>query len=728
MNAKLVQAIALVLLGGLIYSTSFLTPAINAGREKMNMFGQTDVQEVAPPEYAFAIQAFGAFRGLLTDIAFIRAESLKQEGRYYDAMQLASWICKLQPRFPSVWEFHSWNMAWNISVTTYTPEERWNWVYNGVKLIRDEGIVWNPRAVNLYKQLAWIFNNKMSENVDEFHRTYKRNWAMKMHLVLGPPPDPLGDYRPDQPFEAIENQIGDDLLANVARREKEIKDLAKEEIRKNNPDWEISEEKVNTASRPANDPALLTYRIVQKAFYDFIKHIGQAPPTLKDLYAATPDTQPMVAALREMGVPISDARLGEDTYTAADGLERTFFLRYRKLLDRKFALRSIVSKTEVVDPDMENVAKLGEILGVKTANAAGLEVVRFLQRKVLREVYKLEPAKMASLIGAFGPLDWRVVDSQSLYWVNEGLIAGGETVSKIGNDKTNTARLIFFSLRNLFHRNRLTFEPCFEDVNLSYMNYAPDLNIIEPMHKAFFTYGPLIDPEPTTTGAGGTFKTGHVNFLIESIQLLWFANRKDEAARYYQYLRDNYAFTDTGERNHTFDMPLPDFVVAQFVSNMDGSENEMRDAVNGVISYAFDVLSNGDLAQYNLLLSQAAAWHRKYNNPKSEAGKESDRINLAPIPELCADILRSKFRDPAAGQELTLRKARLWMYLPPNLQMAIYDDVQSALSAECNLWSYDPARAFPEPKGMADYRATHPGRKREEDKKKDIDTPAQNVQ
>ena len=60
-------------------------------------------------------------------------------------------------------------MAWNISVTTYTPEERWNWVYNGVKLLRDEGIPLNPRAVNLYKQLAWTYNNKMSETLDDFH-------------------------------------------------------------------------------------------------------------------------------------------------------------------------------------------------------------------------------------------------------------------------------------------------------------------------------------------------------------------------------------------------------------------------------------------------------------------------------------------------------------------------------------------------------------------------------
>jgi hypothetical protein len=169
LNPRVVQIIALLACIGLLFGSSRLISPINRGRADMNMTGMTadDPMQSAPPEYAFAIQALGAFRGLLTNVMFIRATELKEKGRYYDAMQLASWICKLQPRFPSVWEFQSWNMAWNISVTTYTPEERWNWVYNGVKLVRDEGIKYNPRAVNLYKQIAWIFVNKMSETIDE---------------------------------------------------------------------------------------------------------------------------------------------------------------------------------------------------------------------------------------------------------------------------------------------------------------------------------------------------------------------------------------------------------------------------------------------------------------------------------------------------------------------------------------------------------------------------------
>src|SRR5512136_173376 len=117
-NARLVQLLALVACAALVAAASSRIGAINAGRRALNTMGSESPLENAPPEYAFFIQAFGAFRGLIVDIAFVRAEQFKEEGRFFDAMQLAKWICTLQPHFPTVWEFAAWNMSWNISVTT----------------------------------------------------------------------------------------------------------------------------------------------------------------------------------------------------------------------------------------------------------------------------------------------------------------------------------------------------------------------------------------------------------------------------------------------------------------------------------------------------------------------------------------------------------------------------------------------------------------------------------
>ena len=106
---------------------------------------QSNIYEELPPEYAWVTAAGGTFRGIAADILWARAEKLKEEGKYYELHQLAKWICTLEPRFGQVWQFQAWNMSYNISVAMHTADERWHWVYNGIRLLRDEGIPNNEK-------------------------------------------------------------------------------------------------------------------------------------------------------------------------------------------------------------------------------------------------------------------------------------------------------------------------------------------------------------------------------------------------------------------------------------------------------------------------------------------------------------------------------------------------------------------------------------------------------
>lgn len=703
MNPRLVQLIALALSAGLLTAAAQFTEPINYRRQHMNMIGTKNPQENAPPEYAFAIQAFGAFRGILTNIAFIRAEEYKQAGRYYDAMQLADWISKLQPRFPSVWEFLSWNMAWNISVTTYTPEERWNWVYNGAKLIRDQGLFYNPAAINLYKQLAWIFVNKMSETTDDFHLYYKRNWAWRMHLVLGAPPDPLGEYDPKQPFEAVEAGGLDVLFAQVAGRRPPPPPA-----------------KGSAAAPTVAGDEIDAFAITQKAFYDRVKAIADAPDTLAQLRTAVPEAAAMIGPLRDLNCRISDDKLDEDEYWAhPDGLAWTFFYRVR-LLGESPGMLQRIARAHPDDPDQAAREAFDRIVGIRAGNPAGAALVRFMQKKVLREVYKLKAERMAELTRAFGPIDFRVVDAHSLYWVQEGLIAGNETISRFGNDKVNTARLIFFSLRNLHLRNRITFEPYTDDVTYAYFNMDTDLNFIKPMHDAFTTYGPMLEPSDEKGGAGETYKTGHVNFLIEAIRTLYFAGRQREAQFYYDYLRENYGLNSDGTPNQNYRMTLHDHVMTMFTEAID--VKEAGQAINGLFATAFSALSQGNMGQYNMLVGKAADVYRNY-----QTDERADKVRFPPIRELQSDVLQFWLRQPATDMGVTVNKARLWLYLPLYLKQAVYDDAIEQLKIECERASFDVAVAFPEPPGMEEYRKLRPDRRAKEEKKT-ADTPAQQFQ
>lgn len=183
-----VQLAALIAAGICIALAARLQTPINEERKELQLVLNSDIYRELPPKYAWVSAAGGTFRGIAADILWARAEDLKQEGKYYESHQLAKWICTLQPRFAAVWSFQAWNMAYNISVATFTERERWQWVYNGIRLLRDEGIPNNDKVIPLYHQLAWTFNHKVGARADDFHWTYKRIWAGTMENLLGRPP------------------------------------------------------------------------------------------------------------------------------------------------------------------------------------------------------------------------------------------------------------------------------------------------------------------------------------------------------------------------------------------------------------------------------------------------------------------------------------------------------------------------------------------------------------
>lgn len=162
-----------------------LTEPINRQRAELQLTYNPDTGHAIPADIALAQAALGSFRGLAVDFLWQRAKQMKQDGQYREANQLSRWICNLQPRFEGVWVFHAWNMAYNISVATHTPEERWDWVNKGVRLLRGEAIDANPNSVVLQKELAWIFFHKFGGMSDDMHWYYRRRLASEWQAVLG---------------------------------------------------------------------------------------------------------------------------------------------------------------------------------------------------------------------------------------------------------------------------------------------------------------------------------------------------------------------------------------------------------------------------------------------------------------------------------------------------------------------------------------------------------------
>jgi len=184
---KIICFVCIVLAIGLFIGAGIQLDSINRQRQDMNLI--IDTPENIPPSLAFATIATGAFRGLVVDILWMRADKLKEEGQFFDARQLAEWITILQPRFASVWEFHAWNMAYNISVAipATQPDQRWQWVRNGYELLRDEAIdKYKLKNITLFRELGRIFQHKIGGVSDDAHKYYKLQLALALEPLLGP--------------------------------------------------------------------------------------------------------------------------------------------------------------------------------------------------------------------------------------------------------------------------------------------------------------------------------------------------------------------------------------------------------------------------------------------------------------------------------------------------------------------------------------------------------------
>ena len=185
MRDRFVEAIASATLIGCLAAAGVLMPSITRQRQELQLVISTEGTRGMPPHVALATAALGTFRGLAVDFLWVRADALQDKGEFFEAQTLSQWITALQPRFPKVWGFQAWNLAYNISVSTKEPAERWVWINRGINLLRLQGIPLNPGDANLPMELGWLFFHKIGGKNDREHWYYKARLAREFREFLG---------------------------------------------------------------------------------------------------------------------------------------------------------------------------------------------------------------------------------------------------------------------------------------------------------------------------------------------------------------------------------------------------------------------------------------------------------------------------------------------------------------------------------------------------------------
>ena len=175
---------ALMVLALIFFSASARMQVwLNQDRQLLGITKLTPLEN-APPVLAFTSVALGGFRGLIANALWIRASDMQENEKYFEMVQLADWITKLEPHFVQVWLEQAWNMSYNISVKFKDPEDRWRWVMRGITLLRDEGLKYNPDETLIYREISWLFQHKIGQNLDDAHMTYKYHWAEEMNQIF----------------------------------------------------------------------------------------------------------------------------------------------------------------------------------------------------------------------------------------------------------------------------------------------------------------------------------------------------------------------------------------------------------------------------------------------------------------------------------------------------------------------------------------------------------------
>ncbi len=622
---RIVQLVALsCALVALLVAALFMVPRVKAQRAALQLGFAFKPDETMPADIAFASTMLGPLKGFMVNALWYRVEQLKQQGRFAEINELSRLITTLQPHFPEVWRFHAWNMAYNVSVQTDTPQERWDWVNKGVRLLREEGLRYNPRAVKIYRELTWIFFHKIGQYSDDAHWYYKVELCREWQEILGVITE------------------GRDKAGAIAE----------------------------------------------------FKKIADAHPTLDELLAA----QPLVRELLDKH--IIPARYDiEATLDTTRRAERERLLRAMG----KVLIYNYTARLSELPFELRPMPQLdGALLPLfrEPEYRPALEaLMNHLRVRVIIDRYRMDPAVMLAIMEKFGPVDYRVASSQSLYWAYLGVQMMNERLNRDNVDHINTLRHQIHALQDLTDSGNLVF--------------FPEPGSVDAMHDIRFGESYLLAVEEAEEllasveqGDEKPYAAGHENFMLKMVVLYYQSGQKDMARKFREKAAQAYGKAEHNVRTGRYLLPLDEHFQVELnslIENLESARAYIAAMVqNGLTELAF----NNDTRQFDRYMKAARdAYDLLMKQSVATTLTEQDRMALAPGAMFNNNVLSlMRVRSPVEF------RARIWRRLPVNHRQQMWDILASRLKADAEEVGLNPALVFPEPEGMEAWRRNNPGR------------------
>ncbi|MBB6429848.1 hypothetical protein [Algisphaera agarilytica] len=725
---RLTQLVALLVIIVALTGSMLMINPINQQRRDLQLTFAVDSNQADPPQYALLAAGLGSFRGVAVNTLWYRMEMMKRDGQFAEANTLATWITYLQPRFPQVWGFQAWNMAYNFSVETYTPQERYDWVNKGIRLLREQGIPYNPNSVRLYRELGWILFHKVGQSTDDVNWYYKGEFAREWEELLGAAPEQLNAAGVISEMGRIA-VMADRYFAvdspNV-RVSQDLEALIEAEVI---PEINERAEALQDMGIVALDQALRSIRQTVpdrneegQAGLDLLLESTADQLNRAERDAATAFVEDYPAA----GVLVDELRrrgMGLDQKTLRAFGKCIMYLRFRS--------PEIVQglPDSLMPPEAREVLPL--ILQVQAEDLdSGLreallgELLPFLRAKVLIEDYHMQPVKMYQYMapipenkkddpfypGHYGPLDWRHPHTHSLYWARLGVEQYFDLRDESKVDILNTQRMALHSMQALSDAGTVSFNP-FNRPGQQ-IDLLPDPDYIEGYFKIVDETKAMANDEQLGQRIREeAFEGGEENFLQKAVLYSFLYGSRPQAEYYYQRLIDEYSESGQAYTRGIYEnLSLEDFV-AWMIYDDDLGRPGMISLINSRFIEAYrQGLASGNvrgMQVFNQNLALAQNVHRMYNEKFSyETGLDvgGGRLRLPPFSQMAEDAFAQFMTDRKHDLFIRLNAYRTAYINYQSLPLAprTYRRWEQAVSAEVVAAGFDPAVAIPEPPNVVE--------------------------
>jgi len=650
MGPKTRSLILLLVAAGGLCGAAMLHEPLKERSEKYELASPSDTTPVSDPIQTLLTLAPGGLRAPIVAVLWIRAEELKEKGRYHEMRDLSEWICRFMPRYPGVWTYHAWNMAWNVSVTAHGGDERWRWLESGINLLRDRGLALNPTSLGIYKELAWIFYEKLGQGTDDMHHVYKQTWAERMQHLLAAPPygttaETIDALRPiaAAPLDTSPYRPREGSWRGQHRRGMPHDDL---------PRWDAADSAIQ------RDQLLV-------------------------LLKNNADVQAFADDLAALGLKIDESLL--EAYS-------------------RYALDPAMEVVRLEPPELKTDTDraISALINDPARTAARDKALALVRAHVLWNAYRMDPAWMLHVMETYNvPLDWRLAPSHALYWVTLGQKRCNQIIG--AGDSLNIERTLLYSLRDMSRFGRLLYRENRDDPTKPYIQRYPDWRYIEPTHLAHIEMGKIVlglEKKGVLTGtelSSSKFRTGHVNYMSEAIEMLYRAGRRAKAQEYFDWIKDRYAL-----KGKEWDLPLDEYVVEDMRKGGVPIQSLANTQIWSAITSAYEHLARGDRETYEMCMAHAI---RVYGIYQPQA---PPRLKLPEWRVVVAAAITPMLAHPGTvvGHMSLTARHDLYVGLDTQVQVLLYDLIAPTLRRQCE--RADPPldfdKAFPVPPGIEAHR------------------------